>query len=148
MYSFQHLEDQQFLVSFYLLPIRKSHIFMGFRLSMLFYYTIYYTIFKALSIFSTSFTFSSSVTWTYRFMVIPTLECPNITCKVLGRIFPSMIQKHKFRKIHIDNLQCFQFFFLCFQYSNCFFCQGYIPISRLAFWFTYSPLSYRMPILH
>ena len=23
-------------------------------------------------------------------MVIPTLECPNITCKVLGRIFPSI----------------------------------------------------------
>ena len=49
---------QRYQVSFYDLPVRKPLIYRGFRLSMFFYYTIYYTIFRALSIFPSSFIFS------------------------------------------------------------------------------------------
>ena len=50
----------------------------------------FYTTFNASATKSISLCFSSSVIWTYRFMVIPMLEWPKIFCRVLGFIPPSM----------------------------------------------------------
>ena len=88
---------------------RRTFIFKGFCLSLYFYYTICYTIFKALSILYTSLTFSSSVTWTYKFIVIPTLTWPKITCIVLGRIPPS---------IHLIVIVCLRSYTVTFYIFN------------------------------
>ena len=50
----------------------------------------FYTTFNASATRSISLCFSSSVICTYRFIVIPMLEWPNILCSVLGFITPSM----------------------------------------------------------
>ena len=49
----------------------------------------FYTTFNASATRSISRCFSSSVICTYRFIVMPILECPRILCKVLGFIPPS-----------------------------------------------------------
>ena len=49
----------------------------------------FYTTFNASATRSISRCFSSSVICTYRFIVMPILECPNIFCKVL-RLHPTL----------------------------------------------------------
>ena len=53
MYFFPRSEVLRFLVSYLVIPTQKSLYLKGFCLSLYFYYTICYTIFKALSILST-----------------------------------------------------------------------------------------------
>ena len=50
----------------------------------------FYPTFNTHDTLSISFCFSSSVICTYRFIVMPILECPSIFCNVLGIIPPSI----------------------------------------------------------